>query len=441
MNVEEKTHLKKAEDLAYDCVQCGYCLPACPTYLTMKTETQSPRGRINLVRMAAEGRITLDELSGPIDLCLGCRACEQVCPSNVQYGKVLELAKTAIQDHKKQSASPFRRFCEDVVFKQMFARKNVMNKLGGLLWLYQKSGAKKIAHMEPFRRLFPENLALFDKGLDEAKPPFKSNDSRRYSPVGKRPVLKVAFFTGCVMEAVFHRINLLSIRLLQKAGCEVVTVDGQTCCGALQAHAGEEETAKMVAKRNIEAFESEDFDYIVNNAGGCGAMLKEYGRLFADDPDWSARAARFSEKTVDISVILDMLGFKPEKTLPYRVTYQPSCHMTNVQKVVKEPEKLIRSIKGIEWIPLNDPNVCCGSAGIYNLVHFQESMDILGAKMADIKGTKADVVVTTNPGCLLQMKAGIIKEGLNGRMKAVHLVELLAEACGIDSSHRGQTQG
>lgn len=307
-----------------------------------------------------------------------------------------------------------------------------MNKLGSLLWIYQKSGAKKIAHMKPFRRLVPENLALFDKGLDEAKPPFKRNDGRRYPPAGERPVLKVAFFTGCVMEAVFHRINRLSIRLLQQVGCEVVVADKQTCCGALQAHAGEEETAKTVAKQNIEAFESGEFDYIVNNAGGCGAMLKEYGRLLADDPGWAERAARFSKKTVDISVILDMLGFKPEKTLPYRVTYQPSCHMANVQKVVKEPEKLLRSIDGIEWVPLHHPDVCCGSAGIYNLTHFHESMEVLDMKMADIKSTKADVVVTTNPGCLLQIKAGIIKEGLDGRIKAVHLVELLAEACGID---------
>jgi glycolate oxidase iron-sulfur subunit len=432
MKTEENTHLKKAEDLTYDCVQCGYCLPACPTYLTMKTETQSPRGRINLVRMAAEGHITLEELSGPIDLCLGCRACEQVCPSNVQFGKMLELTKVAIQNYNKQSGFPFRRFYEDLVFKQIFTRKNVMNKLGSLLWIYQRLGVKKVVHMKPFIRLLPKKIELFDKSLTDAKPPFKRNEGRRYSSIGKRPTLKVAFFNGCVMEAVFHRINMLSIRLLQKVGCEVIVVDDQTCCGALQAHAGEEATAKRVAKRNIEAFEDGNFDYIVNNAGGCGAMLKEYDRLFADDPDWSERAVRFSKKTIDISVILDMLGLKPERTLSYRVTYQPSCHMTNVQKVTKQPKNLIRSIKGIEFIPLNNPNFCCGSAGIYNLTHFQESMEVLDVKMSDIKNTKVDMIITTNPGCLLQIKAGIVKEGLNERMKAVHLVELLAEACGIN---------
>lgn len=429
MNTEAKAHLKKAADMAAHCVQCGYCLPACPTYATLKTETQSPRGRIHLVRMAAEGRISLSEVSGPLDLCLGCRACEQACPSHVPYGNMLELARAAVQEQKKD-ASAFRRFGAALVFKHLFPRKKVMNKLGSLLWLYQRSGVKKAVHGTPARRLLSHKLALFDESLTEAKPPFRTNDGRRYPAMG-RPLLKVAFFSGCMMEAVFYRINLLSIRLLQKAGCEVTVVAGQTCCGALQAHAGEEAVAKTLAKRNIEVFEAGDYDGIINNAGGCGAMLKEYDRLLADEPGWSERAARFVQKTADISVILNKLGLAPEKMLPYRVTYQPSCHLANVQMVTEEPEKLIRSIKGIEFVPLNQANVCCGSGGIYNLLHFQESMDVLEMKMADVKDTKADLIVTTNPGCLLQMKAGIIRENLNGRVRAVHLVELLAEACGI----------
>ncbi|WP_223812653.1 (Fe-S)-binding protein [Geobacillus thermoleovorans] len=239
----------------------------------------------------------------------------------------------------------------------------------------------------------------------------------------------MAFFTGCVMEAVFYRINLLSIRLLQKVGCEVIVVNDQTCCGALQLHAGEAELAKEMAKRNIEVFEKEEFDYIANSAGGCGAMLKEYDGLFEDDPEWLERARHFKQKVADISVILNKFSLKLERALSYRVTYQPSCHMTNVQKVTKDPEALIQSIEGIEFIRLNSPNLCCGSGGIYNLIHFEESMNILDAKMSDIKNTKANVIVTTNPGCLLQMKVGIAKENLHDHIKAVHLVELLAEAC------------
>ncbi|KYD29035.1 (Fe-S)-binding protein [Geobacillus sp. FSL W8-0032] len=431
MEAQENVYLKKAADLTYDCVRCGYCLPSCPTYLTMKTETQTPRGRINLVRMAAEGHITVNELSVPIDLCLGCRACEHVCPSNIQYGKMLELVKGSIRYHKKQTSSPLRRFCEGFVFKHVFPSKSIMNKLGSFLWVYQKSGVKKVVHMKPLRYLLPKKLELFDKGLTEAKPPFRKNDGRRYPSISERPALKVAFFTGCVMEAVFYRINLLSIRLLQKVGCEVVVVNNQTCCGALQLHAGEEELAKEMAKRNIEVFEKEEFDYIVNSAGGCGAMLKEYDGLFEGDPEWLERARHFKQKVADISVILNKLGLKLERVLSYRVTYQPSCHMTNVQKVTKEPEALIQSIEGIEFMRLNNPNLCCGSGGIYNLIHFEESMHILNAKMSDIKDTKANVIVTTNPGCLLQMKVGIAKENLHDHIKAVHLVELLAEACEI----------
>lgn len=433
MMQNENEDLMKAYDLTYDCVQCGYCLPACPTYQTMKKETHSPRGRINLVKLAAEGKLSVEELSGPIDLCLGCRACETACPTNVQYGKILEHAKTAIQKNRKKEMTAFRRFTQDMIFKQVFPRQKVMNGLGDALWLYQKTGMKSLMHTKLLSRCIPKNLDLFDRGLSEAKMPFKISQSYKSQQVSN-PKYEVAFFTGCVMEAVFQRINELSIRLLELAGCKVTVVKGQTCCGALHAHSGEENIAKSLARKNIEAFEKGKFDFIVNNAGGCGAMLKEYSRLFEGEPVWLERAKRFAEQSVDISVILNRLQLPFKKEMHCRVTYQPSCHMTNVQKVTDAPMNLIQQIKGIDFQPLQDPNFCCGSAGIYNIVHFDASMDILDVKMNDVEATAADLIVTTNPGCLLQMKAGIEKNHLSGKMKAVHLVELLAEACGINES-------
>ncbi len=242
----------------------------------------------------------------------------------------------------------------------------------------------------------------------------------------------MAFFQGCVMDAFFHRINRLSVELLSLAGCEVVVAANQTCCGALHMHAGEKETAVRLAKQNIEAFEREPFDFVVNNAGGCGAMLMEYAHLFAGDPDWHRRALQFVGRSRDISEILvfgERLQWKKE--MDCTVTYQRSCHLSNVQKVKQPPLQLIKQIAGIQLREMQNAELCCGSAGIYNIVNFDESMKILDGKMVHVKDTKASLVVTTNPGCLMQMNLGIQREGLQDKVRAVHLVELLAEAVGL----------
>lgn len=242
----------------------------------------------------------------------------------------------------------------------------------------------------------------------------------------------VAFFTGCIMDAMFRRINQLSVQLLAEVGCEVIIAENQTCCGALHAHTGDAEESKALAKRNIAAFEEVGADFIVNNAGGCGAMLTEYDHLLADEPEWADRAKRFVEKSKDISQILVLCGGIPKMDHPpERVTYQRSCHMTNVQKVTKEPVQLIKSIPNIEFIEMNEAEMCCGSAGIYNIVHYDASMAILDRKMGNVKETMATTIITTNPGCLLQMKLGIEREGLIGKVRALHLIEYLAEAAGI----------
>lgn len=421
---------KLAYDETFSCIQCGTCLPACPTYKTMGKETQSPRGRINLVKMAAEKKIPLEAIREPIDLCLGCRACERVCPTNVPYGKILESAKEALFEQQKDASPLLKRLEENLFYKQVFPKHQVMAVAGSLLWFYQKSGLKNLAHLTHLTKLLPENLETFER----ATPDVRVRGVHRPEHVKNKavPKYKVAFFSGCVMDAVFGRINDLSVKLLIACGCSVVIPPKQTCCGALHLHGGRRAESKELARRNIEAFEAESPDFVINNAGGCGAMLSEYPQLFADEPDWKARADRFSQHSIDISVLLAQLDLPLKKALNYRVTLQPSCHMTNVQKVVNEPVRLIQKLDGVAFHPLDDPDFCCGSAGIYNLINYEPAMEILDVKMADVKKQNPDVIVTTNPGCLLQMRVGIERERLQDRMKAMHLVELLAEACGIE---------
>ncbi|NEU30887.1 (Fe-S)-binding protein [bacterium LRH843] len=425
-------HKGLAYNETFDCVQCGYCLPSCPTYHSMSKETHSPRGRINLVKMAAEGKVSLETLREPIDLCLGCRACETVCPTNVQYGKILESAKVALQKDKFEKSKSKKVF-NDFVFKQTIPNETILNMMGYGLRLYQQTGLQKFAHKLGVLKMFPERLAAFEKITPQVSSPAKKKKRERILTPSMETVFKVGFFKGCIMDTMFATINDLSMKLLQESGCEVVLIEEQTCCGALQSHSGDRDITKGLAKKNIEAFESHQFDYVVNSIGGCGAMLVEYHHLFEDEPEWYDRAKKFAEKNKDISYILSKLDVPIKKEIKKTVTYQPSCHMTNVQKVVEQPLQLLKSIPGITYIPLPEQNMCCGSAGIYNLVNYEESMDILDMKMDNVKKTHPDVIVTTNPGCHLQMKLGVDREQLTNKIEVVHLVELLAEACEISN--------
>ncbi|WP_047152085.1 (Fe-S)-binding protein [Aneurinibacillus tyrosinisolvens] len=431
--IENLDELRK--ELKYEktnqCVQCGYCLPACPTYATMGKETHSPRGRINLVKMVGEGRITdLSVLEEPLDLCLGCRACETVCPTGVEYGAILEAARAAITRRKKFSF-PVQTL-RKTLFRKVFPSRKAMKLLGNSLWLYEKSGIQKLARKSGLMSRLPAHLGEFEAITPPAVSPSERSSLPSYTPAKGEKKYTVAFFVGCVMDAMFRKINQLSVKLLAEVGCDVIVIPNQTCCGALHAHAGELDETKVLAKKNIASFEQEEVDFIVNNAGGCGAMLIEYDHLLADEPEWAERAERFAEKTKDISQILaECGGIKGLERPPERVTYQRSCHMTNVQKVTKEPLQLIKDVPNVEFIEMKDAPMCCGSAGIYNLVHYKASMDILDQKMERVKDTKATTIITTNPGCLLQMKLGIERENVKANLRAVHLVEYLAEAAGI----------
>lgn len=420
-----------AYEATFDCVQCGYCLPACPTYLTMEKETHSPRGRINLVKMAAEGKIDYSDLEGPINLCLGCRACEVVCPTNVQYGDILESAQAVLREEDKKQHKRTHTF-KDFMFNQTMENDTLLSAGGVGVSLYQKSGLQKVAHKTKLINILPKNLTTFEKALPEAEGFKKRRERKAHYPTKQEPIYKVGFFTGCIMDAMFSSINTKAIKLLQKAGCEVTVIKDQTCCGALQSHSGNRDKTKQLAKHNIEAFEAHNFDYVVNCIGGCGAMLVEYDKLLVNETDWYERAQAFVKKNVDVSVLLDELTLTYQKEINKVATYQPSCHMNNVQKVINPPLNLLKSIPGIQYKEYPDKQMCCGSAGIYNVVNFDESMEILDEKMQHMEGVAPQVVVTTNPGCHLQMKAGVEREGLSNRIEVVHLVEILAEACGIE---------
>ncbi|SFE50629.1 (Fe-S)-binding protein [Alteribacillus iranensis] len=414
-------------DKTFDCVQCGYCLPACPTYETMEKETHSPRGRINMVKMVAEGKADLEDLQEPIDKCLGCMACTTVCPTGVEYGAILEGAKETLEDNQQKSKP--QQKAEDFLFGTFFPSSSWMNRLGNAAWLYQATGLQKAAQALKLTTVAPLHLDKFEKVLPkQPSPNERKNRPQRVFPDGPSTA-KVAFFTGCVMDSTFYRINEQTIELLRLAGAEVILPEAQTCCGALHAHSGKTKKSRELAMENIKAFEQEDVDFIVNNAGGCGARLVEYDHLFESGSDWHARAKAFTNKVKDISeVLVELDGLEFTKSVNRVITYQPSCHMTNVQKVVAPPRQLMDQVPGLQLKELNNPDFCCGSAGIYNIVNYEDSMDILDRKMEDVTTVQPEAIVTTNPGCLLQMKIGIEREKAGKHMEAVHLVELLMEA-------------
>ncbi|WP_042145153.1 (Fe-S)-binding protein [Paucisalibacillus sp. EB02] len=431
---KERIALEFKEKMDYDellnCMRCGFCLPSCPTYIESgMDESQSPRGRIAMMKAVVDGEIEPDEdVKRSLDLCLGCRACEPVCPSGVRYGHLLEQARDIINQNKKSSIP--EKAVRGIVFNNLFPHQNRMVAATNLLGFYQRSGLQKVARKSGFMNFFPESLRTMEKVLPPVPIKKELKNRPNHLPALQRQKKKVAFFSGCLMDTMFMKTNDATMKLLQYAGCEIVIPDTQNCCGALHGHSGEREKSKEMAKRNIEAFEHVGADYIITNAGGCGAFLVDYDYLLKDDPTWSERAKEFSGKIKDITSILVELDFEKENLQLQEqfVTYQDSCHLKNGQKTFMEPRKLLQSIQGVTYVEMKDASRCCGSAGIYNIVESEMSMQILDYKMEQAKKTKAKTIVTANPGCLLQMKLGIEREGLSDTMRAVHIVDFLLEA-------------
>ena len=391
------------------CVHCGFCLQACPTYLNLEDENDSPRGRIFLMRSLLEGTVKPDDPSVQkhIDQCLGCRACEPVCPSGVPYGQLLEATRATLREYE-----PVPFIARAILF--VFARE----------WLLRPAMFfSQILAATPIPTLLSGIKGRLGFAMAMLASTGRSIERSRYEPVTRGERGTVATLRGCVMDGLFSATNRATRRVLMVNDYAVVAAPGQGCCGALHAHAGDLETARSLARRNIEAFERSGAAFIAVNAAGCGAIMKEYGHLLKDDPEWHDRAAAMSGRVRDVSELLAAAGPREGGALPVRVTYDAPCHLQHAQRVTQAPLSVLAAIPGLELTPLYDSDQCCGSAGIYNLIEPETSDAVLAPKLANIRATGAPWVATGNPGCLMQIGAGLIRAEISAR--TIHPVDLL----------------
>ncbi len=403
----------------YDtCIRCGLCLPSCPTYLETMTETSGPRGRISLIKAVGEGR--LDLLSpGFVNQmweCLDCRACEAVCPSGVSYGQLVETARSQIEsarpDTKVTRHAPPRW-----LLHALFGNLSLMRWSAAVLRMLRRSGLLALAS-----RLGLGGFAALAREL-----PSRSFSPRGQSAVSEPSLGLACLHTGCIMSVAFGAVHDATVRMLRRVGLSVAVPQGQGCCGAIAMHAGDPEFARQLAKRNIFAFENSGADVYVVNAAGCGSTLKEYGRLFENDGRWRDRAKSFSQHVRDVTEVLDAMHLPdPVRRIGGSITYQEPCHLAHAQGVVGAPRRLLNRVLAAPLREMPESTVCCGSAGIYNLTEPEMAERLKRRKIEAIKRTGATVVATANPGCALQVAAGLREARYGARV--CHIVELLDDA-------------
>lgn len=416
-------------DLIDDCVHCGFCLPTCPTYVLWGEEMDSPRGRIYLMKIGTEGGSEMtDTYVNHFDKCLGCMACVTACPSGVQYDKLIEATRSQIERN-------YRRSLPDKLFRRMlfelFPHPKRLRLLAAPLWLYQVSGLRWLIRHSGILNLLPARLGAMESLL----PPMtfsglRSKVPRRMSPALGTPRRRVGLLLGCVQRIFFADVNAATVRVLTAEGCEVISPPEQGCCGALMVHAGQERDALALARRTIDVFEQADVDTVVINAAGCGSNVREYGWLLRDDPAYAERAMRFSAKCVDISELLAELEPRaPRHPLPLKVAYHDACHLQHAQGVRAQPRQVLQTIPELEIVEIHEADICCGSAGIYNMVEPEAAQQLADRKVQNVLKTGADVLASSNPGCLLQIVSGLERAGHS--LPTVHMIEL------IDASMRG----
>ncbi|HEX6816680.1 MAG TPA: heterodisulfide reductase-related iron-sulfur binding cluster [Gemmatimonadaceae bacterium] len=391
------------------CVHCGFCLQACPTYLALGDENDSPRGRILLVRALAEGALPLDDpdVRTHLDRCLGCRGCETACPSGVPYGHILEAARATLNE-----TEPPPRLARAVL--AMFARPRFLAlALAGARVLRLTGIARLLARL-------PGRLGFACAMLAASAPPLAT---RAYVPRARGVRGTVAVLAGCVMRGLFAHVNRATERVLSTNGYRIVSSSGQRCCGALHAHAGDLAGARALARRNIAAFEQSGAEHIAVNASGCGLMIKEYGHLLADDPAWAERAAAVAARARDVSELLADAGPAPGAPMPRRVAYDAPCHLLHGQHLARQPLAVLAAVPSLDVVPLPNAEQCCGSAGIYSLVQPLLAQQVLAPKLTEIAQAAAPLVATGNPGCMVHIGAGMLRARIPAR--TVHPVELL----------------
>jgi glycolate oxidase iron-sulfur subunit len=400
-------HHPPAPELINQCVHCGFCLPACPTYVLWGEEMDSPRGRIYLIKMAAEGATTLTpKWVQHFDACLGCVSCMSACPSGVDYGKLIEATRAQIERlYPRSTADKLYRW----ILFSLFPHPGRLRLLRGLLAAYQKSGLEGLVRKAGLLNLLPSRVQAMEALAPKLGPRV---EIPALTPARGGNRLRAGLMLGCVQREFLPEVNAATVRTLAAEGCEVLSPPEQPCCGALLVHAGEEPPALDLARRMIEVFEKAAVDVIVTNAGGCGSNAKDYGHLLRDDPEYAERARRFSAKCKDVTEVLDELGPRAERhPLPMRVVYHDSCHLQHAQKVRTQPRSLLAAIPGLELIEIAESALCCGSAGIYNLVQPGTASELADRKARLIAPHQPDAVATGNAGCLLQIAAALARNG------------------------------
>jgi glycolate oxidase iron-sulfur subunit len=409
-------------DLLSDCVHCGFCLPTCPTYVLWGEEMDSPRGRIHLMQQHLEGAPLNEPMAEHFDRCLGCMACVTACPSGVQYDRLIEITRTEVEDEHPRPLK--ERAIREMVF-QLFPYKRRLRALRGPLRAYQKSGLERLVRRTGILERLSPSLAAME---------------RLAPPLGKAPRLPervaargdrratVGMLTGCVQSEFFPGVNAATARVLAMEGCDVVIPRAQGCCGALSLHSGRAEEARAFARRTIETFES--VDVIVVNSAGCGSAMKEYRTLLADEPAWAARAEALSDRTRDLAEYLAELGPRAERRpLPVTVAYHDACHLAHAQGVRSQPRALLAAIPELTLREIAEPDICCGSAGTYNLFQPEAAGELGDRKAVNVDATGAELLVAANPGCSMQIATALRRRGAG--IAVAHTAQVL------DASLRG----
>jgi len=409
---------------------------SCPTFVETALEPESPRGRIALIRAVQENRIPLTEtVVQHLDLCLGCRNCEAVCPSGVPYGRIIESARARIMETAPERTQAYRT--RSRVLRALFPHPRRIALLAALLRAYQESGVQALVRGSGVLRLLPRPL----RELETLTPHVSRHAfhvKRGVARARGRATARVTLFAGCIMPYTHAETQRATLRVLRQTGCDVQTPVTQGCCGALLLHNGDREAARALARRNIDAFAPSGAQAIVVNAAGCGSALKEYGELLADDPRYAERAEAFADRVKDVTEFVAARPFQAGLgRVEARVTYQDSCHLAHAQRVKAPPRQLIEAIPGVRLVEMEHADRCCGSAGIYNVVQREMSARLLALKMADVAETAPELIVTANPGCMIQLEAGVRQRGLHAEV--LHVVDLLdrSYAAGSAAAARG----
>jgi glycolate oxidase iron-sulfur subunit len=406
------------------CVHCGLCLNACPTYRELGVEMDSPRGRIYQMVQVAKGAPITDAYREHIDLCLACRGCETACPSGVKYGRLIEAARADIEERTTRPL--MARIARSLVFDYLLPSRALLRFAGAGLWIYQRCGVQRIVRASGILKRIGKLGEVESLAPTVETPSFFRHMGRVFPALGERKY-RVVLLSGCITNICFARLNEATVRVLQANGCEVTIHDGQTCCGALHVHAGLRDRARVLARKNVDALASAGYDAILTNAGGCGSTLKEYDELLEHDPAYAERARQFVGLMKDVNEFLAAIGLNPRMgEVREVVTYQDSCHLAHGQRVRSAPRELLRQVPGLTLKEMPMSDLCCGSAGIYNVVHTDMALALLEKKMRSANSTGATRIVTANPGCMLQLRAGVDRHGHGQRVS--HVVEVLDEA-------------